>query len=91
MHGMSVCTSGDKNNSVNQDFVGSTASPTAGVAASVMSRVSSSGTRGAEHDEGLEKVTRGGVWEPIKNSLPEFGLYPEIDPTPLSSSSAKIA
>jgi hypothetical protein len=74
MHGMSVCTGGDKNNSVNQDFVGSTASPTAGAAASVMSRVSSSGTKGAEHDEGPEKVTRGGCMGANKKFL--TGIWP---------------
>jgi hypothetical protein len=43
--------------------------------------------------EGLEKATRGGggEWEPIKILMQELGLYPKIDPTPLSSNSAKTA
>jgi hypothetical protein len=39
--------------------------------------------------DGPEKVTRGGEWEPIKNFSMEHGLCPELDPTRLSSSSAK--
>jgi hypothetical protein len=39
--------------------------------------------------EGPEKVTRGGWMRAIQNSPQEFYLYPEIDPMPLYSSSAK--
>jgi hypothetical protein len=41
--------------------------------------------------EGLEKATRGGWMRANQNSLREVGLYPELDPTPLSSNSVKTA
>jgi hypothetical protein len=42
-------------------------------------------------DEGPEKATRGGEWEPIKIPRGKLGLYSEINPTLLSSNSAKTA
>jgi hypothetical protein len=45
--------------------------------------------RSCKQTEGPEKATRGGWMGANKNSSMELGLYPEIDPSPLSSHSAK--